>query len=314
MILLPVALWLAALPALAQTDPILITWNSSTTNGPHTGNLAGVVTANGPGLTQNALRRNVIIFQEQTNGYNSINWATSPTTTDLTRYLEWGFDTDRPYLLDHLRIRLRRSGRGPESIRIDMQRDSSSSVPVLTGTLPSQNNAIWFNTALADQTVNSQVRFRLYGWNAVGSVGNLRVLNEDLQVENHGIVIHGRLAVAELEAIKSVMVFSEDGSGCDDLTAGPPATPAKPAAIPGGCIQYTISVQNTGPVAAQNITLVDELPAPLNFKQAALGADWGTGSTQSTPNCPGPGCEVRVESGVIAAGGTATITIRATID
>lgn len=311
-ILIALALSLAALSALAQTGPIIITWN--TTGGQHTGDLAGTVTADGQGITQVALRRNVVIHEGAVDAYNSRNWGTG-TTADLTRYLEWGFNTDRPYQLDNLRIRLRREAQGPGSFRIDMQLDTGAFVTVLTGELPNPNNDVWFATPLSSsQVVTQQVRFRLYAWNAGQARGTLQIANEDGLVGNHGIVIRSQFAAtpANLEAQKDVIVFSEDGSLCDDLVAAPPAEPANPAAIPGACIQYTISVANTGSVAAENITLVDALPAHLTFVGAALSpTSWGT---LATPDCPGSGCEVRINDGVIAANQTATVTIRATIN
>ncbi len=121
-------------------------------------------------------------------------------------------------------------------------------------------------------------------------------------------------AVAVLSASKDVSVFAEVITGCDDPEATPPDEPANPAAIPGACIQYAITVTNDGPVAASAITLIDELPAHLSFQAAYLGGDWGEGTVLATPNCPGSACEIRVEGGVLDAGETATVLIRATIN
>jgi uncharacterized repeat protein (TIGR01451 family) len=117
--------------------------------------------------------------------------------------------------------------------------------------------------------------------------------------------------VAVLAATKSVTVFSEDGSGCADFEALQPEEPALPAAIPGACIQYRISVQNTGPVTAANILLVDPLPNNLSFQAARLGTAWGN---LLTLNCPGIECELRIEDGSIGPGQTALLFIRATIN
>ncbi|WP_322895605.1 MULTISPECIES: glycine-rich domain-containing protein [unclassified Yoonia] len=123
-------------------------------------------------------------------------------------------------------------------------------------------------------------------------------------------------ALAVLVAAKAVAVFSEDGSGCDDLTATPPVLPALPAAIPGACIEYLISVVNEGAATAQDIDLTDLLPEDLTFEAAALGANWQTESQLITPapGCAGDDCAIRVQDGAIAAGQTATIRIRATIN
>ncbi|WP_170207025.1 glycine-rich domain-containing protein [Roseinatronobacter monicus] len=122
-------------------------------------------------------------------------------------------------------------------------------------------------------------------------------------------------AIAELTATKTAKVFSEDGSDCADLSASAPTEPQNPAAIPGACIAYLVSVENTGPVAAQGINLIDALPASLTLRGAALTSGWGTETTLDfTPDCTGADCTVEITSGVINADTTATLTIRATIN
>jgi uncharacterized repeat protein (TIGR01451 family) len=114
--------------------------------------------------------------------------------------------------------------------------------------------------------------------------------------------------MADLIATKTARIFSQDGTGCDDLTASPPSEPALPAAIPGACIEYTISVENTGPVAATAIELTDNLPLQVTYAAAAVD-----GWTEATLSANGN--SVTVTDGVIAANTTgtvaATITIRA---
>lgn len=118
-------------------------------------------------------------------------------------------------------------------------------------------------------------------------------------------------AAAVLAVTKTVAVFSEDGSDCNDFNAAQPSEPTSPAAIPGACIQYTISVTNEGLVDAEGVSLTDALPASLSFQEAALDHEWGT---LTTSGCPGVGCEVTVNSGTIAFGATATLMIRAIIN
>ena len=121
--------------------------------------------------------------------------------------------------------------------------------------------------------------------------------------------------IAVLVADKDVRVFSEDGSGCDDMNATSPALPALPAAIPGACVEYLITVVNEGDAAAIEINLTDLLPPTLGFQAAALGANWIEGDLVTPARgCAGTDCEVVVQNGVIAAGATATIIIRATIN
>jgi uncharacterized repeat protein (TIGR01451 family) len=120
-----------------------------------------------------------------------------------------------------------------------------------------------------------------------------------------------------LTAQKTVIVFSEDGSGCADANATPPADPVNPAAIPGACMQYTISVQNTGPAAAQAVNLTDTLPANLTLINAFRNAWVETDPSFAfnfTPGCSDGTCSVEVENGIIPANATTTITIRATVN
>jgi uncharacterized repeat protein (TIGR01451 family) len=117
-------------------------------------------------------------------------------------------------------------------------------------------------------------------------------------------------AMADLVATKTARVFSQDGTGCGNLAANSPPEPALPAPIPGACIEYTISIENTGPVAATGIELTDNLPSEVTYV-AAQTAGW-TEQTLTTN-----GNAVIVSDGVIAGGATganaATIIIRALV-
>jgi uncharacterized repeat protein (TIGR01451 family) len=126
------------------------------------------------------------------------------------------------------------------------------------------------------------------------------------------------MGLADVAVTKDVTVHSEDGSTCDDFTAPPQSHPAPSAAIPGACVQYALSLQNTGPVAAQGVHLVDVLPGTLTL-QAAIRNGWdetapAPDSFALTAGCDGGTCQVEVRNGIIPAGQTATITIRATIN
>lgn len=310
-LLLGFALWLAAAGAQGQTPPIVLTYD---TTGAHPGQLAAAAAPVGAGITPYAMRRQVVVYEVTADAYNSNNWTVG-TAPDLGRYVEWGFDTTTPHALDSLRIRLRRSATGPSSFRIAMQIDGGGFVTVLDGTL-GNTSAAWFNPGLGGAVANSSVRFRLYGWNATGAGGTLRIQNETTAEANRGAVIRGTAVVADLDATKSVLVFSENGSLCDDLTAAPPDPGGvTPVAIPGACLEYTISLSNAGAAAAQGVSLSDPLPGTLTLRAAGLGAGWGAGTVLShAPGCSGAGCAVEVTDGVIPAGGTATIRIRATVN
>lgn len=119
-------------------------------------------------------------------------------------------------------------------------------------------------------------------------------------------------AVAVLQASKTVSIFSEDGSDCDDFNATAPTEPALPAAIPGACIEYTITITNSGPVAATNVGLVDELPETVTAQVTSLSG-WANTPTEDL-SCSAGGCTLTITNGEIAANQAATVKIRATID
>jgi uncharacterized repeat protein (TIGR01451 family) len=88
--------------------------------------------------------------------------------------------------------------------------------------------------------------------------------------------------------------------------ATPAASPANPAAIPGACIEYLITVENTGPVAATEITLTDILPGELTYV-AEVRNNWAASTLAVSGNT------VTITDGTINAGQTATLTLRATL-
>lgn len=323
------ALWLGltALPALAQTppDPIILTWQtitqSSDPSDPQGPSLPASASPIGAGITPVDLSRTGVSRANVNNGFNSRNW---PAAFDSAFYLQWGFDASTPYILSHLTIVLQRSNTGPDEFRIDMSVDNQPFVTVHTGSLPEHDKRVSVPVTLGTVDdgveVAGSVRFRLYSHGSSNTNGTLRVQNDppaSPDIHERGIVIRGRPALAELEAEKEVMVFSEDGTGCGDLTALPPIEPENPAAIPGACIQYTITVQNTGPVAAQAVNLTDALPASLTLVNAVRNGWIDTDpefAFNFTPGCSGGTCSVEVQNGIIPANTTATLTIRATIN
>lgn len=115
----------------------------------------------------------------------------------------------------------------------------------------------------------------------------------------------GRFNVTEprVSAQKAVVVISQDADfACNDFgVAGPGGAQA---AIPGACIEYTITVRNNGRSAAQNVQVSDSLPAAISL--AAAHSDSFIVSTS--------GNVVRAEMHPMTPGAEATIRIRATID
>jgi uncharacterized repeat protein (TIGR01451 family) len=129
------------------------------------------------------------------------------------------------------------------------------------------------------------------------------------------------VASADVEAVKALTIFSEDGVGCATI----PGTAAvgEQYSIPGACIEYVITVQNTGGTSATDLIINDILEDELEFVAAAVtGFTGGSFATPALPSantdCTGGACEINFTGGTLAAGSTgtptvATVTIRALI-
>lgn len=131
------------------------------------------------------------------------------------------------------------------------------------------------------------------------------------------------VASADLAASKTVGIISEDGSGCAAAITFPrPAFTTTEYSVPGACIEYRITAQNTGSGAAADATdleIVDVLPADLSFVQAAQNGF--TGGIFNTPgsgqDCTGGACTVELTSvgagtpAGLANSSTGVIVIRA---
>ncbi len=91
-----------------------------------------------------------------------------------------------------------------------------------------------------------------------------------------------------LAATKTVTVFSTapgTDAACGALTS-PQSGNHYPT--PGACVQYVISVTNTGSGTAGNINVADRLPAEVRFIKAELATSTGTGFIDD-PNVTGAG-------------------------
>ncbi|MEP1230305.1 MAG: hypothetical protein ABJG88_06485 [Litorimonas sp.] len=101
------------------------------------------------------------------------------------------------------------------------------------------------------------------------------------------------VASADIEAIKTVSVFSEDGSNCATI---PGAADADAYSIPGACVEYVIEVTNEGTAVATDIVVNDTLPDELEFTTAVFGGDF-TGGSFNSPTLPGAGTDCGAPSG-----------------
>lgn len=132
-----------------------------------------------------------------------------------------------------------------------------------------------------------------------------------------------RVSTPMISAEKEVIVVSEDPNfACDDLDLAGNAPEADAGAIPGACIEYTITVENTAvSAAATTINISDELPSQVsheansNFVYTVIdGGAAGAGTTSSAADLESDGVTVSGTIGNLPAGERATLRIRATIN
>lgn len=91
------------------------------------------------------------------------------------------------------------------------------------------------------------------------------------------------IAEADVTGVKTVSIFSEDGTGCDTIPGSPEADPYS---IPGACVEYRITVTNNDTRDATAIDVTDILPSDLVFIAAAIetGGDFTGGSFSTIPS------------------------------
>jgi len=124
------------------------------------------------------------------------------------------------------------------------------------------------------------------------------------------------VAAADVTAVKSISIFSQDGTGCTVIPGTPSA--GEQYAIPGACIEYVITVANNGASAtATEIVIKDILPDELFYINSAVSGDLTGGAlTQpsSNANCAVLDCTVSLTGASLAAGQTGQVIIRAQIN
>lgn len=116
---------------------------------------------------------------------------------------------------------------------------------------------------------------------------------------------------ATLDGEKTVSIFTEDGSDCANNAA---TGDADPYAIPGACVEYLITVENTGSASATSLAINDVLDDNLEFIAAwPLGFVSGAFGNPALPaintDCTGGACVINFENGELAAGTVATPTV-----
>ncbi len=132
-----------------------------------------------------------------------------------------------------------------------------------------------------------------------------------------------------LAATKSVVVLSSiagSDAACGALTS---PVAGNQYSVPGACVQYIISVDNTGAGDAANLNIADRLPAEVRFIKAELATSSGTGFIDDTgvagtgPSLAAPGaaetcngtsnCLVNLTDAVLAASRNGQIRIWAMV-
>ncbi len=123
------------------------------------------------------------------------------------------------------------------------------------------------------------------------------------------------VASADLDAEKTVSMHTMDASACATI---PGVAQANVYSVPGACVEYKITVENTGATAdATNISISDNLPDELIFIEAAQSVFTGAPLYKPPANTDcidfDLACHVRLTGGTLAPGATGVLTIRALI-
>lgn len=145
--------------------------------------------------------------------------------------------------------------------------------------------------------------------------------NEAANAGDHSATAAYVVASADIAATKAVTVFSEDGTGCATIPGTPPA--GEQYAIPGSCVEYTITINNTGGTDATDLIVNDILPSDIEFVAATTTGFTGGGfATPALPaantDCTGGACEINFAGATLANGSVGTpttgvVTIRALV-
>jgi len=158
------------------------------------------------------------------------------------------------------------------------------------------------------------------------------VTGDDAEDGSHSATNTYTVSTADITAEKLVSIFAEVPNATNDC-AVIPGTPAPQTndqddqyAIPGACVEYTITATNTGSAAANSIDIADTLPDDLTFIAASAtgfldgaAAQAGSFTTLPTANqdCFATPCVVEYTGGELQDGSTTpttgVVTIRALI-
>lgn len=180
------------------------------------------------------------------------------------------------------------------------------------------------------------------GANQIGATDNVladadgpaTAANDDATDGAHSDTGRFRVQSAALVADKTVAVLAtaSNATDCANTTTTPslPPTDTTFYPVPGACVEYVISVTNTGSSDATALALADELPTAVTYVSAVDAVFTGgtvatTDNAAPTPNpvtCTAatPVCVVRLTGATLAApvapatSTTGTLTIRALVE
>lgn len=177
-----------------------------------------------------------------------------------------------------------------------------------------------------DSVAHTDVTEDTDGNDMTGAAENVLVDGSGTANENAGEGDHSAtgtyfVSSANIVAVKDVTVHNEDGTGCTTTTGAG----ASGYAIPGACIEYVITVTNTGSSAATDIVINDVLGDDLEFGAASFEGEF-TGGNFASPALPANGTDCNAGACVVNLTGatlpapvapatvtTGTVTIRALI-
>lgn len=122
---------------------------------------------------------------------------------------------------------------------------------------------------------------------------------------------------ADITATKSQSLHSEISTNCAAIPGKP--DPQAEFAIPGACMEYTISASNTGPGDARDLRISDQLDSNLIYRSAMFsgftndGPSFGLSTPAPGQDCAGGSCVILLEDARLAPGETGKIVIRTTV-
>lgn len=125
------------------------------------------------------------------------------------------------------------------------------------------------------------------------------------------------VAAPQITATKTVGVLSENlPSAPFDCANGTATAATNLAAIPGACLEYTISVTNAAgaSTAATNIEVTDVLPGTVTFVAVDNITYTGTAGTTDAEPTESPAGTVTATIGTLPVGTTASFRIRVTVN